>query len=256
MTKIDVILEHPIAHRGLHDRETGVIENSKTAFQRAIDARYGIECDLQLSGDGVPMVFHDPELNRLTKQSGKISSLSAGQIGRVKLAGSKGGDTPQTFEQFLQQVDGKVPLVVELKMQDSSRNPTLANAAVEVAKNYAGPLVFKSFYPSILVSIRAAGFSGPIGIIITEITRGSQHFNELTALERMIVHNLLHYPKTRFDFISSDHTALTLPAIRLLRKFGFPVITWTVKSFATEQKTREHADQIVFEKYLPYRASK
>lgn len=254
MTILDTIFKHPIAHRGLHDREKGVIENSKTAFKNAIEAGYGIECDLQLSGDGVPMVFHDPELDRLTKQTGKLSTLSAGQIGRVVLAGSKPNNTPQTFAQLLEQVDGNVPLVVELKLQDKASNPQLANAAVTVAKDYQGPIVFKSFYPSILASIKTAGFAGPIGIIITEITKKSDHYNELTALERFIVHNLLHYPRSQFDFISSDHKALGLPAIRLLRKFGFPVMTWTVNSFEIEKQTRGHADQLVFENYLPFRA--
>jgi hypothetical protein len=75
-------------------------------------------------------------------------------------------------------------------------------------------------------------------------------------IDRIIANNLLHYPKTKFDFISSDYKALDLPAVRLFRKFGFPVMTWTVRSFEIEQNTRGHADQLVFENYLPYRASK
>lgn len=251
MTTIDKILQNPIAHRGLHDREIGVIENSKTAFSLAIEAGYGIECDLQLSGDGVPMVFHDPKLDRLTKQTGLISALSAGQLSRIKLTDSKSGDTPQTFEEVLVQVNGQVPLIVEIKVQDKTRDPKLTNAAVEVAKNYSGPIVFKSFYPTILAHLHKAKFPGPIGIIITEITHDSEHFSELTPWERTIVHNLLHYPFSQFDFISSDHKALKLPAIRLLRKIGFPVMTWTVSSAQIEQSARPHADQIVFEKFLP-----
>ncbi|HHB82442.1 MAG TPA: glycerophosphodiester phosphodiesterase [Devosia sp.] len=254
MTQMDEILKRPIAHRGLHNREKGVIENSKTAFAQAIKAGYGIECDLQLSGDGVPMVFHDAELDRLTRQAGKISSLSAGQIGRIKLTASKRGDTPQTFSEFLEQVDGAVPIVVELKKQNDARNRQLASAAVKAAKDYKGLIAFKSFYPGILSGVRAAGFSGPIGIIVTRVTSESKHFKEFSMLERLVMHNLLHYPQSRFDFISADHKALDLPAIRFLRKLGFPVMTWTINSFETAQKARPHADQLVFENYLPYRA--
>ncbi len=256
MTKMDEILKYPIAHRGLHDRDKGVIENSKTAFANAIKAGFGIECDLQLSGDGIPMVFHDAQLDRLTRQIGKVSSLSAGQIGHIKLTSSKRGDTPQTFSEFLTQVDGAVPVVVELKKQNDGHNQQLASAAVEVAKNYTGPIVFKSFYPGILSSVRAAGFTGPIGIIVTKITPDNDHFKELSIVERIIVHNLLHYPQSRFDFISANYKALHLPAIRFLRKLGFPVMTWTISSFEIAQKTRGHADQLVFENYLPYRASR
>lgn len=252
---MDDIFAHPIAHRGLHDRQKGVIENSKTAFQRAIKAGYSIECDLQLSGDGVPVIFHDPELDRLTKQTGPVAKLSAGQLTRIRLTASKKGDTPQTFEELLQQVDGQVPLVVELKKQTHDRSEALCKAAVELVKDYKGPLVFKSFYPSILSHLKTAGFAGPIGIIITRITKKNDHADELNTFEKFVVHNLLHYPQSRFDFISANFDALDLPAIRFLRKIGFPVMTWTIKSFEIEQNTRGHADQLVFENYLPYRAS-
>jgi len=79
-------------------------------------------------------------------------------------------------------------------------------------------------------------------------------FSQISTLERFAIHNLLHYPTTRFDFISCDQRTLDLPAVRLFRKFGFKTMTWTVSSFEIEQKTRTHADQLVFENYLPYRA--
>lgn len=253
--KMDEIFAHPIAHRGLHDRKKGVIENSKTAFQRAIKAGYAIECDLQLSGDDIPVVFHDPELDRLTKQTGPLAKLSAGQLTRIRLTASKKADTPQTLTQLLEQVDSQVPLIVELKNQQDNKNEALSKAAVEAVREYKGPIVFKSFYPSILAYVRAAGFSGPTGIIITEITPENDHYHELSAFERLMVHSLLHYPKSKFNFISANYDALDLPAVRFFRKIGFPVMTWTIKSFEIEQKTRGHADQLVFENYLPYRAS-
>ncbi|HHS82707.1 MAG TPA: glycerophosphodiester phosphodiesterase [Devosia sp.] len=256
MTDMMQVLKYPIAHRGLHDRKKGVIENSTTAFARAIKAGYGIETDLQLSGDGVPMVFHDSDLARLTRQKGKVNSLSAGQLSRIRLTASRKKDTPQTFAELLQQVNGQVPLVVELKRQEDGRNAQLARTAVQAARDYEGPLVFKSFYPDLLREVKNAGFAGPVGIVLTRITPSNDHYHELSALQRFAVHNLLHYPGSRFDFISSDHMALDLPAVRLLHHFGMPVMTWTVNDFATEQKTRGHADQIVFEQYLPYRATR
>jgi len=62
----------PIAHRGLHDRRKGRIENSAPAFLAAITKGYGIECDLQAAKDGVPMVFHDERLDRLVLARGRI----------------------------------------------------------------------------------------------------------------------------------------------------------------------------------------
>jgi len=264
VTILEKTFEHPIAHRGLHDRSKGVIENSASAFARAIQAGYAIETDLQLSGDAEAIVIHDDKLDRLTKQAGAVSQLSAGQLTRIRLTASKKKESPQTFSQMLEQVAGAVPLVVELKNQkilnsdegDPDANLALAKAAVSAAKNYGGPLVFKSFYPKMLQNLRHVGFEGPIGIIITKLLPKNPMFNQTSAIERFAIHNLLHYPTTRFDFISCNYKNLDLPAVRLFRKFGFKAMTWTVSSFEIEQKTRSHADQLVFENYLPYRASR
>ena len=252
VTKLDRIFKNPIAHRGLHDRAKGVIENSRTAFARAVKAGYAIECDLQLSGDGEPMVFHDYELSRLTRQSGLFSQLSAGQLTRIRLTASKNGDTPLRFTDLVKLVDKKVPLVVELKHQMDGRNSELAKAAIATIRDYDGPLVFKSFNPRLLGLVRTAGFTGPLGIIVDLVPADQKHYASLSAQQRFVLRHLLHYPKSKFDFISADHKALKQPAIRLFRKLGFPVMTWTIGSYEIERTTRGFADQIVFENYLPY----
>ncbi len=254
MSQLDLIFKHPIAHRGLHDRKKGVIENSATAFARAMSAGYGIECDLQLSGDEVPMVFHDDNLDRLTRQKGAVAKLSAGQLGRVRLSASKKKDHPQVFLELLEQVAGQVALVVELKNQIDGRNAELAKNAVQMAAAYPGPLAFKSFSPIILRRVRAAGFTGPLGIVVSRLS--AQELKnipvKLSAGQRFVLRHVLHYPQTRFDFISARYEALTLPAVRLFRHFGFPVMTWTVRSCETERTTSGLADQVIFENYLPH----
>ena len=91
MTRVtlpDTFLKLPIAHRALHDRAQGRIENSAQAVKAAVAAGYGIEVDLQLSSDGVPMVFHDEALDRLTEESGPIITRTAADLGRIRLKGS------------------------------------------------------------------------------------------------------------------------------------------------------------------------
>ena len=78
-------LATPLAHRGLHDRRKGVIENSRSAVAAAVDAGYGVEIDLQLSADGEAMVFHDYHLDRLTAASGPVAQVSAADLGRLTL---------------------------------------------------------------------------------------------------------------------------------------------------------------------------
>ena len=66
----ELLTARPIAHRGLHDAPSGVIENTPSAFRAAIASGYGIECDLQVSADGEAMVYHDDVLGRLTDHHG------------------------------------------------------------------------------------------------------------------------------------------------------------------------------------------
>ncbi|MCB1518086.1 MAG: glycerophosphodiester phosphodiesterase [Hyphomicrobiaceae bacterium] len=250
MSVLQQVLARPIAHRGLHNAGAGIIENTLPAFERAIQGGYGIECDLQMSGDGVPIVFHDETLDRLTGQSGRLSTLSAGQIDRVSIKDSAEKASPPRFAALLDLVAGKVPLVVELKHQSPGTNLAFSDAANEVAKSYAGPLVFKSFNPNILVHLHNVACRQPVGIIV-EGFHAPQFRVEISAWQRFVLRHLLHYPRSRFDFISCAHDELKLPAVRLLRRMGKPVTTWTVRSPEDERKARQHADQIVFEGYLP-----
>ncbi|WP_161807068.1 glycerophosphodiester phosphodiesterase [Desulfatitalea tepidiphila] len=69
-----------IAHRGEHDNRM-VLENSLAAFQRAADAGlWGIELDVRWTRDLVPVVFHDPDLNRLFSRSERIDRLTFRQL--------------------------------------------------------------------------------------------------------------------------------------------------------------------------------
>src|SRR5262245_64020742 len=83
MADLDWLIARPLAHRGLHDEQNGIIENTLSAFAAAITARYGIECDLQISGDGEAMVYHDDVLGRLSDGKGRLDGMTAAEIKRV-----------------------------------------------------------------------------------------------------------------------------------------------------------------------------
>lgn len=239
MDTLAAAFSRPIAHRGLHDRDAGIIENSQSAFAAAIDAGYAIECDIQLSGDDVPVVFHDYSLNRLTAQKGMIEHISADQLRRIPLENSS--DHPQSFKGFLDQVSGTVPLVVELKSQNK-RNINLARGVVDAAKDYTGPLVFKSFDPRLLKALRSQNCSWLIGIVLEK-----EKPKEAYWAQGFMLRHLLHYPTTKFDFLSCNVDDLTLPMVRLFRALGFKAMTWTVTNEADLLAARALADQIVFE---------
>jgi glycerophosphoryl diester phosphodiesterase len=93
--------DRPIAHRGLHDRARGIIENTASAFAAAIERGYAIECDVQLSRDGIPMIFHDDDLDRLTGVAGPVGARTMAELASYTLLDSAAGDTPQRFDEFL-----------------------------------------------------------------------------------------------------------------------------------------------------------
>ena len=243
--------DRPIAHRGYHDRSRGIIENSASAFEAAVENGFALECDLQLSADNEAIVFHDDTTERLLGRPGLLRELTAAEIGALSLTGSAAGDAPQTFAALLDQIAGRTLMVVEVKDQhDRARNVALAKRAVELVASYTGPLVFKSFHPGIVAALRDAGFKGEIGIITYRYDRPDWD-GGIPHLQRLALRHLLHYPFSRFTFISCEQSSLDLPAVRMFRTRGMKVMSWTVRDPHAVSRVREHADQIVFEGFDP-----
>lgn len=245
------LFPRPIAHRGLHDRAKGVIENSASAFEAAIAGNFAIECDLQLTSDGVPVVFHDDVLKRLTGKNGSVSEISSVDLTRTPLLGSATGDCPQLFTEFLAQISGRTLLQIELKRQRGpEKTEQLARTAAEALQSYPGPVTVESFDPDLIRLIRDFGFAGPRGIITYDY-EPHEGDDPLTAEERFELRHLLHWHRTHFDFISCAHDALELPAIKFWRALGKPVTAWTIRSRVEAEAARPHIDQIVFEGFDP-----
>lgn len=241
----------PIAHRGLHDRANGVIENSASAFEAAIAGGFAIECDVQLTADGVPVVFHDDDMKRLLGRDGAVADATASQITTTPLLDSAAGDCPQRFVDFLAQIAGRALLQIELKHQrDAHGTQLLARSVAEALKTYEGPVTIESFDPNLLTAIRQFGFTGPRGIITYDYARTDWQ-PELTDAQRYTLRHLLHWHETQFDFISCHQEAFELPAIIFWRALGKPVTAWTIRSQEEADKAARFVDQIVFEGFAP-----
>ena len=247
----ETLFPRPIAHRGLHDKAAGIIENSASAFEAAIAGNFAIECDVQLTRDGIPVVFHDDSMERLIGLPGLIADASAAEITSTPLLGSATGDCPQPFTDFLAQVSGRTLLQIELKQQrDAAGTQALARTVAAALGSYHGPVTVESFDPNLLIAIREAGFAGPRGIITYGYDKPEWDSN-LTEDQRYTLRHLLHWHETRFDFISCHNEALELPAIKFWRALGKPVTAWTIRSRVEAEAARPHIDQIVFEGFNP-----
>jgi glycerophosphoryl diester phosphodiesterase len=247
-----VTFPDPVAHRGLHDRVAGIIENSAPAFAAAIDGGYAIECDLQMTADGVPVVFHDPDRKRLQGVEGLVADTSLLDMTTTPLVGSTNADCPQTLEAFLDQIGGRALLQIELKHQrDQSMTEGLARATADALASYQGPVTVESFDPRLIALVRDYGFAGSRGIITYDHQETYQ--SGLSEDETFVLRNLLHWHETKFDFISCASNALTLPAIAFWKALGVPVTAWTIRTQAEADLARPIADQIVFEGFTPRR---
>ena len=244
----DWLVRQPIAHRGLHDRAAGVVENSRTAACAAISRNYAIECDVQLSADAEAVVFHDFTLDRLTRESGPVADLRADRLERVALLGS--ADRIPTFTSFLATVDGRVPLVCEIKSRFDG-DLRLADRVADLAAGYPGPLAIKSFDPQVIIHLRSRLWSRPLGIV-AEAGYDDPEWEELTPRLKRDLSQVLHFAETRPDFLSYRVGDLPHAIPYLCRTaIGLPVMTWTIRTPEQRQRAATWADQMVFEGFVP-----
>ena len=245
----DWLVRRPIAHRGLHDRASGVIENSLAAARAAIAGGYAIECDVQLTADGEAVVFHDFVLDRLTASSGAVVERHAADLGTIPLSGAAGEGIP-TLSALLGLIDGQVPLVCEVKSLFDG-DLRLTDRVAEAAARYAGPLAIKSFDPAVVARLRERSLPIPLGIV-AEASYDDPEWAALTPAFRAELAALAHAGETRPDFLSwrvhdLPHAAPALFRLGLDR----PVISWTVRTPEQRQRAATWADQMVFEGFVP-----
>ncbi len=162
--KVGWIGGHAFAHRGLHG--PGVPENSPAAFAAAIARGLGIECDVQRSGDGKAMVFHDWELDRLTGERGPVAARSSEELGRIRLAGSD--ESIPRLRQMLDQVAGQVPLLIEVKSRRDVRIAALCLAVGECWRAIAGSHAVMSFDPRVSRWFSVHSPHTVRGLVVTE----------------------------------------------------------------------------------------
>lgn len=239
-------LQRPIAHRALHG--PGAPENSRAAMQRAIAGNYGIEIDLQLSGDGQAMVFHDYDLGRLTGARGPIQQRTAAELAALTLTGSD--ETVPTLTDILQLVAGRVPLLVEIKDQDGKMGPNigaLEAATAQALAAYTGPVAVMSFNPHSVVEMARLAPGIPRGLTTSAFTPDG--WPALPAATRDHLRDIPDYDRAQASFISHEAADLTRPRVAQLRQNGAAILCWTVRSPEAEAEARKVAQNITFEGY-------
>jgi glycerophosphoryl diester phosphodiesterase len=241
-------LKQPIAHRGLHDEKKGIVENSASAIEAAIAKGYAIEVDTQCAAHGAPIVFHDRTLDRLTGESGAVATRDAAALCQIPLRNSR--DCILSLDRLLGLVDGRVPLLVEVKSTWSGDHAYEQNIARALAA-YKGHVAVMSFDPQSVAAFRRVAPSLPRGLI-AERFEDKHYWPDLSAWQRFAMRHLLTAAIARPDFIAYDVRALPALAPGIARDvFRLPLLTWTVRSEADRATAQLFADAMIFEGVEP-----
>lgn len=241
MPGLDWLTARPVAHRGLHDAARGVIENTATAFSAALAGQYAIECDLQLAGDGEAMVFHDDTLDRLTERQGPLAALSSRDLKTVSFKAT--ADRMMMLGDLCTLVEGRVPLVIELKSHFNS-DTRLAVRAAEVLQSYAGPVAVMSFDPAMISAVAAAAPGLPRGLVAERKLLSGNGVGTATYL------GAVFRGRPHFVAWSVHDLPASLPLLARYA-FGLPLLTWTVRTKADRARASRWADQMIFEGFRP-----
>jgi glycerophosphoryl diester phosphodiesterase len=240
----DWLTARPIAHRGLHDASSGVIENTPSAFRAAVAGSYSIECDLQISADGEAMVHHDDMLGRLTDGAGRLDAMTAEALQRIAFKST--ADRMLTLGELCDLVAGRSTLVIELK-GNFVGDTRLAARTAEVLASYGGPAAVMSFDPSLMAALRARAPSIVLGVVGMRRDPGTPVRAQMSAL-RYLRQALAARPQFLAYRVADLTSAPPLLARHMLR---WPVLTWTVRSPEDRTRAAAYADQMIFEGFRP-----
>ena len=230
-----------VAHRGLFDNSNGIPENSIPAFKKASEMGFAIETDVQMTKDGILVVFHDDTLKRMTGADGKLSDFTYNELLELRLL-----DTDcqiPTFQEFLQAAKG-VNLVVEIKTHSDIGE--VEQKTYEALKSYKGHYCVESFNPLI---IRWFKKNAP------EVIRGtlscSYEDAPFSRFKKWLLRDLKLCKWNGSQFIAYD--AATIGSNKAVKRFGkkIPIICWTIKSQEQYDKLHDHFDNMIFDSFTP-----
>lgn len=237
-------MQHLYAHRGLFDNETDAPENSMKAFQKAVDAGFGIEMDVQLTKDKKAVVFHDGKLERMCGKDGKVSDYTFDELQKFSLAKSE--EKIPLFTEVLKLVDGKVPLIIEYKIE--ATDTTVCDIGNEILENYHGVYCIESFNPFGVLWYKKHRKDVVRGQLSEDFLKNKTGKGLLYFVMTYLLTNFIARP----DFIAYNAKNYNNLSRRICRKlYKNLAVTWTIKSQEQLDEMREYFDLFIFDSFLP-----
>lgn len=229
------LITKPVAHRGLWGGN--VIENSLSAYKNAVKNGYPIEIDVHLTKDGHLVSFHDDTLVRMTGVEGKICEKTLQELKQLRLNGTD--QTIPTFDELLEVVDGKVPLLIEIKPQKDKK---IVEKLIDTLMSYKGEYALQSFNHAYILKVKK---------LAPHIIRGvlADPKNKIKNLfYRFVVGKMPLNWLIKPDFISVKSNAVPLSQ-KIIK--NSKVICWTITDQDSADMVKPYVDNIIFEHFIP-----
>lgn len=226
-----------VAHRGLHDRELGIPENSLPAFARAVEHGKAIELDLHATADNRLVVLHDFQLKRMTGVPGIVEEWTLEDLRKLRLQGTD-AQIP-TLDEVLELVDGKVPLLLEIKSERLGEVGRLEPVLMKRLASYQGEFILEAFNPEVLVWLHRHApqyIRGQLGNLDDE----NKQF-------KFYSRHLMFNPLSRPDFIAFDIQKIDYKLRLACKKHGLPLLGWTIRTEAELKKADRLCDGVIYE---------
>ncbi len=233
------------AHRGLFENESDMPENSLNAIDKAVQNGYGVEFDVRLTQDRIPVVVHDNKLHRVSGVDGLVSDMTYEKLQEIRLFDSQ--EEVPTLQQVLEVIDGKVPAIVELK-QDERGDTTICDIVAPILDSYKGNYMVESFNPVLMLWYKKNRPS---------IIRGQLSTNHIKDGKKGLLLNIsLQYLLLNFlvkpDFIAYNHHYKNNLSLIINRKiYKITTAAYTIKSQDELEENKGLFDILIFDSFIP-----
>ncbi|MGN0278740.1 MAG: glycerophosphodiester phosphodiesterase family protein [Lachnospiraceae bacterium] len=235
------------AHRGLHDNDAEAPENSMAAFRKAVEAGFGMEMDVHVTKDGIPVVFHDFTLERICGENIEIEECTYEELQQFTLCSSQ--ERIPRFEDVLSMVNGRVPLIVEIKSEKV--DVAFCGVIDKLLRAYPGEYCIESFNPMVLWWFRRHHN----GVVRGQLSSNFRKDGGYTHVMYFFMEHLLLNFLTKPDFIAYNYKFYKEPGRRICHGlYHRPAAAWTIRSQQDLEAMKKDFDVFIFDSFCPLRA--
>jgi len=237
-----------IAHRGMHNVKENIIENTLPAFAKAIENGYIIELDVSMTKDKKLVIFHDKKLKRIFGVDSYLVDINYAELEKLIFPNSE--EKIPLFTNVLTFVDGKVPLLIEIKNEGEVGQ--MESMIYDELKGYTGEYAIQSFNPYTVSWFRKNApdvlrgqLSGSFVVSNYEVEYAGT--TRLPWYKRFILSNLLLNFESRPNFIAYEINNTDIETFKNLRKLDVPILGWTIRENVEYEKIKNVCDNFITE---------